>query len=160
MDAGREAADVARELGLSKDTLSAGKLSYGGMDGSEAQEAKRLREENTKWRKLVADIGLDKEARQIVISGKGTDWLPALSAAVDRVKETFETISERGPTGSWVVVSSFRYRWTQSDAELRREPVEPSRQRPPGGYRWLHAMLAGRHRAATSSGRWTSSPAC
>jgi putative transposase len=37
------------------------------MDVSEAQEAKQLRDENTKLRKRVADLSPDKEARQSVI---------------------------------------------------------------------------------------------
>ena len=37
------------------------------MDVSQAQEAKQLRDENTKLRKLVADLSLDKEALQSVI---------------------------------------------------------------------------------------------
>ena len=37
------------------------------MDVSEAQEAKQLRDENTRLRKLVADLGLDKEMLQAVI---------------------------------------------------------------------------------------------
>ena len=45
MDAGRKAEDVARELGVSKHTLYAWKSKYGGMEVSEAQEAKRLRDD-------------------------------------------------------------------------------------------------------------------
>ena len=62
MEAGRKAEDVAREVGVSKHTLYAWKAKYGGMDVSEAQEAKQLRDENTRLRKLVADLSLDKEA--------------------------------------------------------------------------------------------------
>jgi hypothetical protein len=43
------------------------KAKYGGMDVSQAQEAKQLRDENTKLRKLVAHLSLDKEALQSVI---------------------------------------------------------------------------------------------
>ena len=41
------------------------------MDVSEAQEAKHLRDENTRLRKLVADPSLDKEALQSVIRKNG-----------------------------------------------------------------------------------------
>jgi putative transposase len=41
------------------------------MDVSEAQEAKRLRDENARLRKLVADLSLDKEALQSVIEKSG-----------------------------------------------------------------------------------------
>ena len=67
VEAGRKAEDVAREVGVSKHTLYAWKAKYGGMDVSQAQEAKQLRDENTRLRKLVADLSLDKEALQSVI---------------------------------------------------------------------------------------------
>ncbi len=41
------------------------------MDVSEPQEAKRLRDENSRLRKLVADLSLDKEALQSVIEKNG-----------------------------------------------------------------------------------------
>ena len=71
MEAGRNAEDVAREVGVSKHTLYAWKAKYGGMDVSEAQEAKQLRDENTRLRKLVADLSLDKEMLQAVIRKNG-----------------------------------------------------------------------------------------
>jgi len=40
---------------------------YGGMDVSEAQEVKQLREENSRLKKLVADLSLDKDMLQSVI---------------------------------------------------------------------------------------------
>jgi putative transposase len=67
MEAGRKAEEVAREVGVSTHTIYAWKSKYGGMDVSEAQEAKRLRDENGRLRKLVADLSLDKEALQSVI---------------------------------------------------------------------------------------------
>src|SRR5438105_3714149 len=71
LEAGRKAEDVAREVGVSKHTIYAWKAKYGGMDVSQAQEAKQLRDENTKLRKLVADLSLDKEALQSVIRKNG-----------------------------------------------------------------------------------------
>jgi len=67
MEAGRKAEDVAREVGVSAHTIYAWKAKYGGMDVSETQEAKRLRDENTRLRKLVADLSLDKDMLQSVI---------------------------------------------------------------------------------------------
>ena len=71
LEAGRKAEDVAREVGVSKHTIYAWKAKYGGMEVSEAQEAKRLREENNRLRKLVADLSLDKDALQWVIEKNG-----------------------------------------------------------------------------------------
>src|SRR5579864_3898996 len=71
MEAGRKAEDVAREVGVSKHTLYSWKAKYGGMDASQAQEGKQLRDENARLRKLVADLSLDKEALQSVIRKNG-----------------------------------------------------------------------------------------
>src|SRR5437660_10462817 len=71
LEAGRKAEDVAREVGISKHTIYAWKAKYGGMDVSQAQEAKQLRDENTKLRKLVADLSLEEEALQSVIRKNG-----------------------------------------------------------------------------------------
>ena len=71
VEAGRAVEDVAREAGVSKHTIYAWKAKYGGMDVSQAQEAKQLRDENTRLRKLVADLSLDKEVLQSVIRKNG-----------------------------------------------------------------------------------------
>ncbi len=71
VEAGRKAEDVAREVGVSKHTLYAWKAKYGGMEVSEAQEAKQLRDENARLKRLVADLTLDKDALQSVIRKNG-----------------------------------------------------------------------------------------
>lgn len=71
VEAGRAVEDVAREVGVSKHTLYAWKAKYGGMDATQAQEAKQLRDENNRLRKLVADLSLDKEGLQSVIRKNG-----------------------------------------------------------------------------------------
>ena len=71
VEAGRAVEDLAREYGVSKHTIYAWKAKYGGMDVSQAQETKQLRDENMKLRKLVADLSLDKEALQSVIRKNG-----------------------------------------------------------------------------------------
>ena len=67
VEAGRTVEDVAREQGISKHTIYAWKSKYGGMEVSEAQEVKQLREENARLKKLVADLSLDKDMLQSVI---------------------------------------------------------------------------------------------
>jgi putative transposase len=71
VEAGRAVEDVAREVGVSKHTIYGWKAKYGGMEVSEAQEAKQLRDENTRLRKLVADLSLDQETLQSVIRKNG-----------------------------------------------------------------------------------------
>jgi putative transposase len=71
IEAGRTAAEVGREVGVSAATIYAWKAKYGGMSVSEAQEAKQLRDENARLKKLVADLSLDKDALQSVIRKNG-----------------------------------------------------------------------------------------
>jgi putative transposase len=71
VEAGRRAEEVAREMGVSKHTIYAWKQKYGGMDVSEAQEAKALRDENARLKRLVAELTLDKDALQFVIRKNG-----------------------------------------------------------------------------------------
>jgi putative transposase len=71
LEAGRKAEDVGRELGVSKHTIYAWKAKYGGLDVSEAQELRRLTDENHRLKKLVADVSLDKEMLKAVISKNG-----------------------------------------------------------------------------------------
>jgi putative transposase len=71
LETGRKAEDAAREAGVSKHTIYAWKAKYGGMSVNEAQEAKQLRDENARLRKLVADLSLDKDALQWVFRKNG-----------------------------------------------------------------------------------------
>ena len=52
MEAGRSAAEVGRELGVSKHTIYAWKAKYGGMSVGEAQRLRQLEDENGRIRKL------------------------------------------------------------------------------------------------------------
>jgi putative transposase len=67
VEAGRTVDDVAREQGVCKPTIYAWKARYGGMEVSEAEEVKHLRDENARLKKLVADLSLDKDMLQSVI---------------------------------------------------------------------------------------------
>jgi putative transposase len=71
LEAGRTAADVARELGVSKHTIYAWKAKYGGLDVSQAQELRQLTAENHRLKRLVADLSLDKEMLKAVIAKNG-----------------------------------------------------------------------------------------
>ncbi|HEX3684935.1 MAG TPA: IS3 family transposase [Bryobacteraceae bacterium] len=140
LDAGRKAADVAREVGVSTYTIYAWKAKYGGMDVSEAQEVKQLRDENTRLKKLVADLSLDKDALQSVIPKKRME-LPAMKAGVEHLKQDF-AFSERRACGLLQVpVSTFRYRPSRRDQPLRDKLVELAREKPRFGYRRLNILL-------------------
>ena len=71
MEAGRKAAELARELGVSEATLYAWKSKYGGMEVNDAKRLRDLEQENARLKKLVAELALDKDALQTVIRKNG-----------------------------------------------------------------------------------------
>ena len=71
MEAGRKAKDLARELGVSENTLYAWKSKYGELEVNEAKRLRDLEQENARLKKLVADLSLDKDALQTVIRKNG-----------------------------------------------------------------------------------------
>jgi putative transposase len=62
--------DVCRQVGISEQTFYRWKKTYDGMLPSEARELKQLREENTKLKRLVAELSLDKVMLQDVVPKK------------------------------------------------------------------------------------------
>ena len=63
-------ADVIRKHGISEQTFYRWRKKYGGLEASEVQELKQLREENRRLKGLVADLTLDKQILQEVLSKK------------------------------------------------------------------------------------------
>ena len=62
--------EVCRQVGISEQTFYRWKKVYGSMLPSEARELKQLREENTKLKRLVADLTLDKVMLQDIVKKK------------------------------------------------------------------------------------------
>ena len=70
MAGGVPTGDVCRQVGISEQTFYRWKKVYGGMLPSEARELKQLRDENSKLKRLVADLSLDKVILQDVLQKK------------------------------------------------------------------------------------------
>ncbi len=62
--------EVCRKLGISDATFYNWRKKYGGLGPSELRRLRQLEEENTKLKKLVADLSLDKIMLQDVLSKK------------------------------------------------------------------------------------------
>jgi putative transposase len=62
--------ELCRQVGISEQTFYRWKKVYGGLAPSEARELKQLREENTKLKRVVADLTLDKVMLQDVVAKK------------------------------------------------------------------------------------------
>jgi putative transposase len=71
LEAGRAVKDIARELGVTDQTLYNWKSKYGGMDVNDARRLRSLEEENRRLKQIVADLSLDKEALTTVIRKNG-----------------------------------------------------------------------------------------
>jgi putative transposase len=70
VEGGATAKDVARKMGVSYETFNRWKAKYGGMNVSEAQEKRRLEDENAKLRKLVAQFALDIDTLKVALGKK------------------------------------------------------------------------------------------
>lgn len=67
---GTSVADITRKLGIAEQTFYRWKKEYGGLEPSQVRELKQLQEENTKLKKLVADLSLDKVMLQDIAAKK------------------------------------------------------------------------------------------
>jgi len=69
-EGGTAVGEVCRKMGISDATFYRWKHLYGGLMPSEVKKLRQLEEENSRLRKVVADLTLDKEMLQEVIRRK------------------------------------------------------------------------------------------
>jgi putative transposase len=69
-EGGTAVAEVCRKMGIAEATFYRWKQLYGGLMPSEVRKLRQLEEENTRLRKVVADLTLDKEMLQEVVRRK------------------------------------------------------------------------------------------
>lgn len=67
---GTAVGEVCRKAGISEATFYAWRKKYAGLMPSEMKRLRQLEEENSKLKKLVADLSLDKAMLQDVLSRK------------------------------------------------------------------------------------------
>lgn len=67
---GTPAKDICRKLGVSEQTFYTWKKKYAGMGVAEMRRTKQLEDENRRLKQLVADLTLDKQMLQDVLSKK------------------------------------------------------------------------------------------
>jgi putative transposase len=67
-DAGMKTAEVCRQNGVSEATFYKWKAKYGGLGTSDVQKLKRLEEENSKLKGIVADLTLDNVVLKDLLS--------------------------------------------------------------------------------------------
>ena len=69
-ETGTTAAEICRELGVSEAAFYKWKAKYAGLGLTELRKLRALDEENRQLKKLVADLSLDKQILQDVLSKK------------------------------------------------------------------------------------------
>jgi putative transposase len=67
---GAPVADLIRHLGIAEQTFYRWKRRYAGLESEQVREFKQLQDENTKLKRLVADLSLDKVMLQDVLAKK------------------------------------------------------------------------------------------
>ncbi len=69
-EGGTTVAEITRRLGVTEATFYRWKQKYGGLLPSEVRKMRQLEEENGRLKRLVADLTLDKQMLQDVVSKK------------------------------------------------------------------------------------------
>jgi len=69
-EAGRDAAEICREKGISRATFYNWRRKYSGMESQELKRLKDLEAENTRLKKMYADLSLDHTMLKDVLSKK------------------------------------------------------------------------------------------
>ncbi len=67
---GMPVADLIRQLGITEQTYYRWKNKYAGLESDQVRELKQVLDENTRLKKLVAELSLDKAVLQDVLSKK------------------------------------------------------------------------------------------
>ncbi len=66
---GKSTEEVAKQLEVSENTFHRWRNQYGGMKAEEAKELRHLRDENTRLKRMVADLSLDIQMLKEVARG-------------------------------------------------------------------------------------------
>lgn len=69
-ESGEKTTDICRKLGISQATFYLWKKQYAGLGVQELRELRQLRDENGRLKKLVADLSLDRQILQEIVSKK------------------------------------------------------------------------------------------
>lgn len=69
-EAGKSVQDICRELGVSNVTFYAWRQRYGGMEVSDVKKMKELEEENSRLKKMYANLSLVHEALKDAVAKK------------------------------------------------------------------------------------------
>lgn len=70
LEAGERIAEICRQLEISVATFWRWRVRYGGMDGLEMKRLSALEKENTRLKRIITELELDKAILREVLEGK------------------------------------------------------------------------------------------
>jgi putative transposase len=69
-EGGEKTAEICRRMGISQATFYTWKKHYAGLGIQELRELRQLRDENSRLKRLVADLSLDRQILQEIVAKK------------------------------------------------------------------------------------------
>lgn len=69
-ESGEKTSDICRKLSISQATFYLWKKQYAGLGVQELRELRQLRDENSRLKRLVADLSLDRQILQEIVQKK------------------------------------------------------------------------------------------
>jgi putative transposase len=139
-EGGTPVEEVCRKMGISQATFFRWKKVYGGLPPSEVRKLKQLQEENTRLRKLIADLTLRKEMLAEVIKKDMSSSRDR--EMIDFVRTCFRVSIRRACRGVPAARSTYHYLSVRPDQSVLRKRIrEIAETRARYGYRRVHILL-------------------
>ncbi|MDP2943086.1 MAG: IS3 family transposase [Candidatus Omnitrophota bacterium] len=140
---GLDIVDVCRTLGFSEQSYYRWRKEYGGLKLDQAKRMKGLEKENTRLKKIVADLTLDNSI--LKEAGRGKLLSPVKRRrAIDWIREKLKNVSERRicrVIGQSRSTQRYRCIVQDSDVRLTARVTELAREYGRYGYRRVTALL-------------------
>ena len=140
---GHPVAEICRKAGISEATYFNWKKKYEGLLPDEMRRLKQLEDENSKLKKLVADLSLDKAMLQDVLRRKPKTVRPAHKRElVNKVCCEWPVSIRRACEVLAVGKSTYHYKSRRcGQADLEKRIKEIAETRMGYGYRRVHVVL-------------------
>lgn len=83
-ESGTAVGDVCRQMGISEATFYVWKRKYGGLNLTELRELRQLRDENSKLKRLVDNLTLDRHVLPEIVKKRSERWAASGPRPVER----------------------------------------------------------------------------
>ena len=139
-ETGTTVSEVCRKIGVTEATFYNWKKKYGGLGVSELRRLKQLEEGNRQLKKLVADLSLDKQMLQDVVTKKALKPAHKRNLA-EYLDGSYRVGMRRVCRVVKICRSTYYYRSVRDDRALRQRILEITDVRVRYGYQRIHVLL-------------------